>query len=187
MFTFISMGLDHEQWNLVETKNDIRIYDRTDESGKKWLRFTTHIHENMENVVEFTAEIDKLPTWVYSCKNSKLLSDSEEYTHYYFETDLPFPMTDRYLLVKKHKSGSPKGDYFKTVSVNYNNKDIDSDLVRVTEFQTIWHFQKIGENETLVTYDLYSDAGLPSWLDDKVNKIGPVNTLRSLKDKFTFE
>lgn len=185
--SFVFFAFSQDQWSLVESKNEIKIYQKIDESGKKWLRFSTEIPANMQNVVNFTAKIDQLPTWVYACQNSRVYDDTEMHTYYYTETDLPFPMSDRYALVKKTKYGSPAGDFFQTVSVNYDDKQIDSDLVRVTEFKVIWNFVKVSENKTQVTYDLYTDAGLPSWLDDKINKIGPMNTLRNLKQLFTME
>ena len=65
------------------------------------------------------------------------------------------------------------------------DKTIESKLVRVDDFKIIWNFEKINEYHTRVTYDLYSNAGLPGWLDEMVNKVGPVNSLLKLREQMS--
>lgn len=186
IFSFGALA-QNDGWRLIETKNEIQILDRVDETGKKWIRFVTIVPSSLLEVASFTTEINKLPEWVYACKETEVFSDDEDETLYYSVTDMPFPMSDRYALIRKTKDGSPYGEFFRTESVNYKELSIDSDLVRVENFKAIWLFEKVGENQTKISYDLYTDADIPDWLQDKVKKIGPYYTLVNLRDKFILE
>ncbi len=176
--------IPQEDWKFVEKKDQVEIFTKVEENGKKWIRLSTVIPASINEVVNYTSEIDKLPNWVYACQNSKVYSDTENETTYYTETDLPFPMSDRYCLVKKNKVRSPDGLSMQTISENYAEKEIDSDLVRVTEFKAIWNFEHLDAQSTRVTYDFYTAATLPSWLQDKISMVGPFNTLLNLRKQF---
>lgn len=187
--SFFSFGAfaQNDGWKMGESKNNIQFYYKTDVDGKQWMRLSTVIPSSLYNVSNFTLDVSKLPEWVYGCSETEIYSNSEDETIYYAVTDMPFPMTDRYMIIKKSLEGSPSGEYFKATSTDCSETQIETDLIRVSEFKAIWKFEKHSENSTKVTYDIYTSPDVPSWLEDKVKKVGPYNTLLSLREKFTYE
>ena len=175
-------------WVLEEVKNEVEIYSKVEqETGREWIRLSTIVPASFEQVVTYSADISKAPEWVYSCKETEVYLDTAKETLYRSVTDLPFPMSDRYALVRKAKYMDDDAGTFTSISTNYTEKSIETDYVRVTDFQAIWVFEDVGANKTKITYDLYTSVDLPDWIQDKVKRYGPYRTLLSLKEKFQFE
>jgi len=190
LITLFTLGASaqNDGWILEETKEEVEIYSKVDEeTGRKWIRLSTIIPSNFKSVVDYTSDVTKLPEWVYACKETELYSDSDTETLYCSVTDMPFPMSERYTLIRKSKYVDTLTGVYKTVSEDYKEKTIDSEYVRVSDFQAIWRFEDAGSNSTRVTYDLFTSVDLPGWLEDKVKRYGPYRTLLTLKDKFKYE
>ena len=183
--TVLSFSSTH--WTFVESQNGINVYQRVDQqTDRKWFRLSTVIDYPMEDILNFTGSIEKLPEWVYACKETKTIDRKENEITYYSVTDMPFPMSDRDVVIRKVILHDEENKTFTSISTGSKEFDIESDYVRVSHFEAIWFFEEIDSARTMVTYDMYVNPGesIPDWVKDRIVRIGPMKTMINLKNKF---
>lgn len=182
-FLFLSSQVTFGEWDFVETRNGISMYKKVDYQERYWMRLETVIEANRDEIVEYTKQIESLPDWVYACAQTKLLESTAEETIYYTVTDMPFPMTDRYAVAIKKMTFDEDSNTIVSVTKPHESYEIESDLVKVEDFEAQWNFTYLDENSTKIVYVIMTNAaqGFPNWLKEKVIKTGPFTSLENLK------
>jgi hypothetical protein len=173
-------------WELQKNSQNIMIYTRTVEgSAIKEFKGTTKIKSNLSAFLGLLSDSKACPKWIHQCKFSKVLkviSQNERLN--YNITDLPFPVTDRDIVIHSKVSQDPKT---KTVTVRLinkrNYKKPVSGLVRVEKLSGYWKFKPLGNGYVQVTYQVHSEPGgsLPNWLINSGAVDMPFETLKNLK------
>lgn len=186
IISFTVLSFTATDWTFVESQDGIDVFERVDHSSKKWFRLSTVIDFPMEGILSFTSNIEKLPEWVYACRETKTLNQNEHELTYYSVTDMPFPMSDRDVVIRKVVIRDFENKTYKSISTDSKDFDIKSNYVRISNFEAIWYFEELSDTTTRVTYDMYVNPGnsLPDWIKDWVIRIGPMKTLINLKNKF---
>lgn len=180
-------GLEAQDYSFVESKNGIDMYAKVDETtGQEWTKLVIELDASVSEITSYTGNIDNLTSWVYACDKVKLLEQQNLETIYYLVSDMPYPMTDRDVIIRKIIEEGASASYVKTVSESYTEVNLESDLIRIPRFKAIWVYEQLSSGKTRITYEVSADSGgsIPNWVKDRFAYYGPLRTLENLRDRF---
>ena len=187
LFTLILFGVSPVfSWELQKNKNNIKIYTRSVKGSEiKEFKGTTKVKSNLSAFLGLLSDAKACPKWIHQCKSSKVLKTiSQTERINYNITDLPFPVTDRDVVIHSKVSQDPKT---KIVTVRLTGKKSYKKevggLVRVEKLSGYWRFKPLGNGFVQVTYQVHSEPGgsLPGWLINSGVVDMPYETLRKMK------
>ncbi len=184
--TYVS-GLEAQDYTFVESKNGIDLYSKFDSAkGEEWTKLVTEVDASVRDITNYTANIENLIHWVYACEEVQLLEKDASETIYYLVSDMPYPMTDRDIIIRKTVEEGASDSYFKTVSENYTKLTRESNLVRIPRFKAIWVFETLPTGRTKITYEVTADSGgsIPNWVKDRFAYYGPLKSMENLISQF---
>ena len=127
----------------------------------------------------------KYPTWVYKCKDSeKIAAINDSEYHYYLVTDMPYPLTNRDLVVHA-KNWSLNNTFFSQSTATPEFISKKEGFVRVPRFASFWKVTETSNSTIEIEYEASTDPGgyLPSWAINLGITKGPYNTMNSLKQE----
>lgn len=170
-----------------EKEDKIHVSIAEKSTSFKEVKVETVIYASMKEIVDFVTNIAKFNTWMYKCRDSKMLETIEQNNYiYYVQIDMPFPAGDRDVVVHSNYNWAPDGKSFHLVSSAKNDYlALNDDYVRVEELNTEWRFTEISPNKTSVVHlNKINPAGnLPKWMLNLGAEIGPSRTVENLKNK----
>ncbi|MGK0387740.1 MAG: hypothetical protein ACI94Y_000466 [Maribacter sp.] len=180
-------AINDNDWKLVVDQGDLKVYKRiSSHSSFKEIKATYIIAAPMEEIVEALNDINKYAEWVYKCKEAKYvrkISDSKFI--YYNHSDLPYPISDRDMVVVNEEwydaaAGTIRS--FSTIAQDHN-LPLKKNVVRIKEFESKWLFKDLGDGRTSIAYEMFLDPGgsLPAWAVNMAVAKGPVKTMRGLE------
>ena len=183
--TFVD--LDAQQYKFVESMNGIDMFTKVEPEGnERWTKLVTEIDAPIETVTAFTGSVSNLSSWVYACDRVELIQEDANETIYYLVSDMPYPMTDRDVIIRKEITRNEDLSKITSVSENFTLIEKKSSLVRIPRFKTIWQFEQLPSGKTKVTYEVSADPGgsIPNWVKDRFEYYGPLKSLENLKERF---
>ena len=173
-----------DEWSLEKEGDGIEVYTRAVEGSDikefKAIAFTNKSMSSLERLIE---DADNYHTWQVNVTTSKLLkkvNDSELYI--YYTTDIPWPLSDRDVLIYSKKAISDNG------TVTYAMKGIpeyfkeSDDYTRIKVVKGIWEFTPVNENQIKIVFQFYGDPDgwIPNWLINLFIVTGPYGTLENM-------
>ena len=166
-----------------EDKIHVSITDK--ESAFKKIKVETIVHASVEEIVAFVTEVSGYKDWMFKCRDSKMLEAIEKNDYiYYVEIDMPYPTTDRDVVIHSNYEWAADGKSFHLVSSAENDYLAhNDDFVRVEELETEWKLTEITPGKTSVIHlNRINPAGnLPHWMHNLAAEIGPMKTVKKLK------
>lgn len=172
-------------WKLQKQKGDLKVYTRPNtNSGIKEIRIITDMDCSIESLMMVLNDVPSFKQWVYKTSNARLLkrvSGSEAY--YYSESDMPFPTSNRDLVVHSKQWEDNNGVIHArsraSTGIAVPKK---RGVVRVTEFESRWRVTPTSSNRVHIDYQAKTDPGgsIPNWLINMAITVGPVNTIENL-------
>ena len=174
-------------WKIVVDDGDLKVYKRTSShSSFKEIKATYIIAAPMQEIVDALNDIDKYTDWVYKCKDAKRVKNiSDSKFIYYTHSDLPYPISDRDMVVINEEwydatAGTIRS--FSTIAQD-NNPPLKKNVVRIKNFESKWLFKDLGDGRTSIAYEMFLDPGgsLPAWLVNMAVSKGPVKTMKGLE------
>lgn len=183
---FLLSSFTFDEWRLVEAKEGISVFHKVDSSKKSWTKLETEINAPINKILDFTADIENFTNWVYACNEARTLEQRDNVTYYYTVTDLPYPLSDRDIIIKRVVDYNKKTGVYKSTSTVDDTHKIKSDHVRITEYAGFWSFIPISPTRTKLVYEVHVNPGgnIPVWIQDMVSTKGPFKTMHSLKSRF---
>jgi len=174
------------EWELNRNEHGIKVYTRSIKGYPiKEVKVVTDIPSSLTSVTAALKDVVSYKSWIYGCKESKLLkvvSDSEFY--YYTLTETPWPVMNRDLVMHTKITQDPKTKtvYFKSTSASKlipENKDV----IRINKAETSWTFEPNQSNGITATYIARVDpaGSFPDWLVNSLLIYGPHDTMTKLK------
>lgn len=173
-------------WNLTVEKDNIKVYTRTPaNSAFKEIRIDAIFNAPLEKLTAALDDASSYTTWVYKCSKSKRVKTLNELEFYYYlESDLPFPLVNRDLVVH-----SSKWEEKEQNTVYYFSTSIDKvlpkekDLVRITKYDSFWTIKELAKNKLSVEYQSRTDpaGNLPAWLVNLAVTTGPLKSMQQLE------
>lgn len=185
LFFFAGMvnALDGD-WELRRDEAGVKIYSsRVPGSDIKAVRGVVDINGTIVDVEKILKDPRLREEWDSFCKESFLHSSpSQDVQFVYVHHDMPWPVTDRDMLLKTvwHRS-----DMEITINGTGTEGILDNKegMVRVTDVTHNWKLVQIEKNVVKVTTTIHLDpAGpIPSWLLNTLSVQAPFETLKKIK------
>ncbi|GJM36129.1 MAG: hypothetical protein DHS20C18_51300 [Saprospiraceae bacterium] len=178
-------GQGDHSWKLVKEEGKTKVYTRAKEDVKiKEVKITTTIKASMDRFLSVLDDVPDYINWVFRCKSAKrLLTISENEFYYYTSTKLPFPLSDRDIVIHTRQWKDP---LTKTV---YSESVADPDYipekenhVRIPFLKTSWEIRPESDGTLKISYLICTDPGgsLPAWLVNLAITQGPIKTMDGL-------
>jgi hypothetical protein len=189
LFFFIPGICAHSQheWELQKDKNGLKIFTRdTDSSKFKAIKVECILDGTLSKFDAIIRDVNNHKNWIYSTKNSYLLKQiSNNEILYYTETSLPWPISNRDVVIKMDISADPLHNTETVVTYNVNGVvDKKDDIVRVLHLSTQWQVKAAGINKISIAYYFATDPGgsLPGWIVNAFAVKGPYETFMNLAE-----
>ncbi len=135
------------------------------------------MHGSLSSIASVILDVDNYTSWIYSCKESKLLNQVSATEQYQYQhLGAPYPFSDRDVAVHLTIWQDPKTKIVYTRSQAVPDYvPVKKDIVRLPVFDGSYTLQPIGNGNVQVTYTLKMDPGgyLPDWLVNMTFITGP--------------
>ncbi|MCP4606091.1 MAG: hypothetical protein GY847_37200 [Proteobacteria bacterium] len=177
-----------EGWKLSKDSKGVKVFTKpkkgTDYLEMKAIGKTTY---PFEIGVELLKDYDHYHEWYGMCKELKVIKKRSENDYdMYFILDVPFPGTDRDVVINV-KTGwdfKKKTAWVKIKRIDSDYKK-DSGLVRMTDLYGGFQVKKTAPDTVQVTYKIYADlaGSLPAWIVNLAAKKHPFDTVRGVSEQ----
>lgn len=173
-------------WELIKEQGPLKVYTRKSaNSDIKELRMTTNMKASMEDFVNALNDADSYKEWVYKCSGSRLvkkISDHELY--YHIETDFPFPLSDRDLVVYTKQKFDESGVFYSDSVARPDYQPKEDGLVRISLFESHWKVTSLQDGSVFIDYNSKVDpaGNIPQWVVNLGLTVGPVKSMESFTE-----
>ncbi len=176
---------DNNKWTLAKNQDGVIVYTRKSENSPvKEFKVLTTINTNLETIVKILCDPDKFPEWQVNCEYATMLKKVNENEFYnYFRADLPWPFSDRDMIVNfKYNVDYEKKEF---VAISKTKPDFISrkkGLKRLEKGNGVWKIKEI-DNKVHIMYKFAGDPGIPvpAWLINMFLVDGPFKSFCNLK------
>jgi len=189
LFSLLLLGFSgvkaQDKWELKRNEAGIEVYTKKSPIGNlKELRVVCVLDATKEQLITTLQDIPNYNQWVFSNKKSVILKAiSPQKIIYYTESNLPWPIKDRDLVVELDISDTPDVLNIQAKSLpDYLPKK--NKFIRVPYSLATWKVTPIASNKLKVDYTFSVDPGgsIPVWLVNATLAIGPYNSFAKLRD-----
>lgn len=180
------MASPETPWRLERNEQNILVYSRNSpNSSFKEIKVETNFNAPLSVIVALLKDISAFPSWVYKCETAHVVKhqDHKEMI-YYQKSDVPWPVSDRDMVVQSRFRQDPatKIVYFNSVAMP-DILPLKADIVRIRKFKGSWTLTPIADGTVNVEYQIGIDPGgsLPAWMVNMASTEGPLITTQNLK------
>jgi hypothetical protein len=144
------------------------------------------IEANLYEIMAVISDFDNLPQWMHKCIEARLLRrEGELITYSYSRTDAPWPVRDRYVVLRSEAvlvaPGKEVHVYFR--SVESEPAEPVRGAVRMRHIEGHYKLHTLAPGQTRIEYQVSSDPGgmLPVWIVERTSQDFPLHTLLNLR------
>lgn len=189
-FAFTTIGTketttNSEDWILAKDKNETQIYTRTPaDSQIKELKVVSILSCNVNDIESFIDNINYYPKWqanIASVKVLKIIDTNIQYI--YFTTDVPWPISNRDIILMSKKSKNTDNSVVYKLSCVPNFIIENPDFIRVKKFRSLCKIKPIQNNKVAITFECFGDP--EGYIPDNIINLfiveSPYSTFINLK------
>lgn len=179
-FSFLQAQKD---WLLEKDKDGVQIFTRKlDHHKVKEFKAITYTSKSVSDLEKLIKDVEHYPDWVYSVSFGELLEEDGDSRILYYIFDVPWPVSDRDMVIKSFKTQDEFGNLKFNINLVKDYKPEISGYVRMKEVFGSWTFIPEGDN-TKIIYQFYGDpsGNLPAWLVNMFIVEGPYETMVNLR------
>ena len=186
LFLTLSVSYAQEVWNVAIEKDAVRVWTREVADSKfKEYKGEMLVKSSLSCLVSLLDDVANQKNWLYNITESKRLKtiSKTEGVNYFVQT-VPWPVTDRDMIVKYKLSQDQKT---KVVLIEMSGvKDYIAEKegkVRVPSMVGKWEFTPLGKGIIKVVYQMHSETGgsVPASIANASCVDIPFNTLKNMK------
>jgi len=172
---------DIPPWELMKEEGPLKVYTRkSQDSDIKELRMTTTMNASITDFIEALNDANSYKEWVYKCESSRLvrrISNTELY--YQIETDFPFPLSDRDLVVRTQQKFDNFGNFYSDSYACPEHQPEENGVVRIQTFESHWKVIPQSDGSVYIDYNSKVDpaGNIPQWVVNLGLTVGPVKTM----------
>jgi hypothetical protein len=174
---------------LAKSKNGIEVYLRkTPESPIKEFKVEALINTPISRVVHALAAIHEHAEWMVGVDNARQIHNpsAPADSFLYYVIDLPFPISDRDIVMRKSSGYGNNGETFHiALSGHADLIPVCDDYIRMLFVKGSYHLTSEAHDSTQVVYTFVSDPGgsIPNWLVNAFIVNNPYKTMRNLRNR----
>ena len=174
-------------WKLSKDKDGIRVYlSESPKSKFKSIRVECTLQGTYDKLISVLTDVEHLKDWVYNTKMSYVIKKINPYDLYYYtETTIPWPMSNRDVVVHLKIMKDSLNRFMKVNSTNENRMVPEKDgKVRVIYSSINWYVTMPTAKTIHIVYTFEADPGgsLPAWLVNSFADKGPYETFKKLSE-----
>jgi START domain. len=174
-----------QHWELAREENNVKVYKASSDSSKyKIIKVEAKMEGTIKKVIAILKDVDNNKNWVYNTKESHLINAvNENELLYYAETRLPWPCSNRDVVIRMHFDWDSAANILKVKARGEPDAaPTVSGKVRVPKFRDDWYIKFDGMNTLTILYFLEVNPGgsiSPAVANLFVTK-GPYETFHNL-------
>jgi hypothetical protein len=187
LVTTLGLADDGGGWTLVDSERGITSSKR-DQPGccLPSFRGQGRVAGNVLQVLSLLMDVEAVPKWAYGVDKATLLKrDNSRSELVYLYSDVPWPVRDRDMIVRRELDVVKGGEEF-TMSLRCEPKaKAERDgIVRVKSCRSTFHLRKVDATHTEIDYVMSLDPGghLPEVVNNFLAKAVPFKTLVAIED-----
>ncbi len=175
------------KWTTLTKEAGITVTTRREKNRQfPTFRGTGRVKSNIWDVIAVIQDASKYTQWLHQCSESGVIKRVDQVTQVvYSKVDSPWPVKDRDVVLRgKIDFINPHKEVkIRFRAIKHKHKKGQSDVVRMPLVEGHWYIVAMGEDKTLVEYQVNADPGgeLPPWLVEQASKELPLFTLRNLR------
>ena len=174
-------------WELNKELEDIKIFTKeVEDSNLKKLKIEMWFRDaTLADIMSVTSDGSTYTDWLYKCvhaENIERMSPLEKID--YFQLDFPWPLSDRDIYNHSVISQNPITRQLTIASEAVTSFASKTDLVRVTDSPTQWHFYPKENGDVFLEYYTAPNPGgnIPDWMVNLVIDKGPTRSMLRLQE-----
>jgi START domain-containing protein len=174
-----------QHWELARDENNIKVYKANSDSSKyKIIKVEAKMQGTIKKLMAILKDVGNNKNWVYNTKESHLIQAvNENELLYYAETRLPWPFSNRDVVIRMHFECDSSANVLKVKARGEPGAAPEiSGRVRVPKFRDYWSVKFDGVDTLNILYFLEVNPGgyiSPAVANLFVTK-GPYETFHSL-------
>jgi START domain len=179
-------GQSQDKWKLRLDEQGIRVFtSELDTIQYRKVRIQMQVNGTIENFKKVFFDVNRHKSWVYKCDVSYLLRRiSENELYYYSQLDVPWPASNRDMIVRilwkeDRKTGNVQ------IEGNGYPQFIPpkKDFVRIPLQIAEWNIRPVSAGKIQVEYQILVDPGgnVPAWILNLFIAKAPYETFRNLR------
>jgi hypothetical protein len=179
-------SLSAQPWEFIKERDGIKIYTRKEpNSSLKSFKGEAYLHAKMETVTSLIGNVKNFDWWDDDIREIKvLLYEKDKHIQYYLIYDVPWPITDRDLVVDAVITTDPvtgvrivEARPLPDVIPEYPN------LIRIKKYWQKWTIIPMQPGIVHVILEGFVDPGgsVPAWLYNMVITETPLKVIRSVQ------
>jgi hypothetical protein len=177
-----------QEWRLRKENPEIKVYSaNTVDSGYNMIKVEAVMTGTINKLTSILKDVEKNKEWVYKTKYAqKLDSLNSNDFRYYAVTMLPFPLSNRDMIIRMQFLPDPSNNAL-TVKATGDPaaRPPKKGLVRVKKFNGTWQVKQEPGNKLSIVYHLKLDSGgnIPLGVSNLFVSTGPFETFRNLSKR----
>ena len=177
-----------DDWKMVMDKDGIRSYSRSvPGTGRIEIKAVLVVEAPIENVGEMIRDVPGYVTWMPHCGSGVILDGHRDDADVRVVLDLPWPVTDREILLNAKVSYDlDHGRAFIDLTNLADKFEVfDEDLIRVPVFKGRYTIEYITREKTGIVYQYTADfaGAIPKSLANSISKKFLFKNLSNLRDQ----
>ncbi len=185
---FTKPGNSQYHWQLENEKNGIRVYlSDINGSSFKAAKVECTFAGTYAKLISVLTNISRFPKWIYHNKTSTLIKKNSAYDYlYYSETSMPFPLSNRDLVIRLRIRTDSLPRFLSISGVNDPDElPTIPGRVRIPHYRANWKVTMPTPKTISITYIIEVDPGgsLPAWAANPYADKGPLETFLNLAEE----
>ncbi|KAA3438385.1 START domain-containing protein [Rufibacter hautae] len=173
------------KWELQKNEDGIEVYTRQGaDNNFKEIRVVCELPGTASQLVDLLKDVAHHSDWVYLNKKTELLKrKSENRLIYYTLADMPWPLTDRDMVVEAAFSPIKNNQAHVEVKSIQNFLPQKKEFIRIPSSLAVWEITPASGGNIKVDYTFKVNPGgsVPAWLVNTTVAIGPLKTFQRLR------
>ncbi len=187
LFTYTSHSTpaDPSSWRLIKEEAEIKIYTRPlPDQPIDEIKATTRIKGSVASWLTLFEDENRAPDWLYHCLKAKTLAKGDDWITTYMETDFPWPLKDRYSIIRSEYIWDKENQGIQIVGKTHQiDLQQRNHLVRVPMAKNHWQVYSLADGYIEVTVLAQVDPGgiIPKWMVNYATANGPYYSLLKMR------
>ncbi len=175
-------------WIFIKEKDNIFLYTRK-EAGENLKSFkgVMVVHATMNAVTDLISNPNNHDWWDEHLSEIRVLQiENARHFQYYLVYDVPWPLSDRDLVVDARVTVNPATGTYVIYSTPLNGVVPEKEgVVRIKNYWQKWTVQPMDAGMIRITLEGYVDPGgnVPSWLYNMVITESPLKVMRGVRQR----
>jgi len=177
-----------QEWELIRDEDGVEVYYKAPNSkGIIEVKAIETLETNLSTLVAVLIDFENYVNWKESCKYAKVISTiSSSDIVYYYQTDLPWPISDRDCVLRfKYSQDSTTKVVNAKATCASGYMPVDEDYERDYDNVVIWTLTPLSNGKVKVyNYLAFKvNDSFPDWLVKQAVDSGPFNTMVNLQSQ----